>query len=58
MSLITYWKSDIFGEKSGVPYATIPPGYPMFVAAVLWATRGSLMAVRLVQVGLATVMVG
>jgi len=48
----------VFGEEPGVPYATIPPGYPLFIAGVFALTDESLMAVRLVQVMLGTLIVG
>lgn len=47
----------VFGPTPETPYALIPPGYPLFVAAVLWCTGHSLLAVRLAQVVLATLMV-
>ncbi len=50
-------EQGIFGEESGVPYATIPPGYPLFVAGLFVIGKGSLLAVRLAQVFLAVGMV-
>jgi 4-amino-4-deoxy-L-arabinose transferase-like glycosyltransferase len=50
-------KLGVFGEEPGIPYATIPPGYPLFIAAVFALTYQSMMAVRLAQVVLATLMV-
>jgi len=47
----------VFGEEAGVPYAIIPPGYPLFIAAVFALTGQSLMAVRLIQVVLGVLMV-
>jgi 4-amino-4-deoxy-L-arabinose transferase-like glycosyltransferase len=40
----------IYGEEPGVPYAVVPPAYPLFIAGVFALTGQSLMAVRLVQV--------
>jgi 4-amino-4-deoxy-L-arabinose transferase-like glycosyltransferase len=47
----------VFGEEPGIPYAIIPPGYPLFIAAIFALTNQSLMAVRLAQVVLGTLMV-
>ena len=47
----------IFGEVRGVPYATIPPGYPVFLAGVLWVSGGSLQGIRIAQVCLGVIMV-
>jgi 4-amino-4-deoxy-L-arabinose transferase-like glycosyltransferase len=47
----------VFGPEPGVPYALIPPGYPLLVAGIFALTNDSLMAVRLVQVVLGTLMV-
>jgi len=47
----------IFGEEPGVPYATIPPIYPLFIASVFAFTNQSLMAVRIAQVILAVLIV-
>jgi 4-amino-4-deoxy-L-arabinose transferase-like glycosyltransferase len=42
--------NGIFGVEEGVPYAKIPPGYPLLIAAMLSISGGSLLAVRLAQV--------
>jgi 4-amino-4-deoxy-L-arabinose transferase-like glycosyltransferase len=42
--------AGIYGEDPGVPYAVVPPAYPLFIAGVFALTGQSLMAVRLVQV--------
>lgn len=47
----------VFGEEPGVAYAQIPPAYPLFIAAIFALTKQSLMAVRLVQVVLSTLIV-
>ena len=47
----------VFGEEPGIPYATIPPAYPLFIAGIFAVTNQSLLAVRLVQVALGTLMV-
>jgi 4-amino-4-deoxy-L-arabinose transferase-like glycosyltransferase len=47
----------VFGPEPGVPYALIPPGYPLFIAGIFALTNYSLIAVRLVQVALGTLMV-
>lgn len=47
----------VFGEEPGVPYAIIPPGYPLFIAGIFMLTNQSMIAVRLAQVALATLMV-
>ena len=47
----------VFGEEPGIPYATIPPAYPLFIAGIFALTNQSLLAVRLVQVALGTLMV-
>ncbi len=46
-----------FSYEAGAPYALIPPGYPLFVAAVLALTNQSLLAVRLAQAVLGTSLV-
>ena len=40
----------VFGEEAGVPYAVIPPGYPLFIAGVFALIGRSLLAVQLAQV--------
>ncbi len=47
----------VFGEKPGIPYATVPPGYPLFIVGVFALTNQSLMAVRLAQIVLGALMV-
>ena len=47
----------VLGKEPGVPMALCPPGYPLFIAGVFALTNQSLMAVRLVQVALGTLMV-
>jgi len=47
----------VFGEVPGIPYATIPPAYPLFIASIFALTNQSLLAVRLVQVALGTLIV-
>lgn len=47
----------VFGVEPGVPYALIPPGYPVFVAIVFALTNQSLLIVRLTQVVLGTLIV-
>jgi 4-amino-4-deoxy-L-arabinose transferase-like glycosyltransferase len=44
----------LFGQEPGVPYASIPPLYPLFIAGVFALTNQSLMAVRIMQVILGT----
>jgi 4-amino-4-deoxy-L-arabinose transferase-like glycosyltransferase len=39
----------IYGEHEGIPYAIVPPGYPLFVAAVLAMTNRSFLVLRLAQ---------
>jgi 4-amino-4-deoxy-L-arabinose transferase-like glycosyltransferase len=41
--------SGVYGELQGIPYAVVPPGYPIFVAAVLAVTNRSFLALRVVQ---------
>lgn len=43
-------EDGIYGEQPGVPYAVVPPGYPLFIAGLFALSRKSLMAVRLAQV--------
>ena len=44
----------IYGEHVGIPYAVVPPGYPLFVAAVLAVTGRSFLVLRLAQALLGT----
>lgn len=47
----------VFGPEPGVPFALVPPGYPLYLAAVFALTGKSLIAARLGQALLAAVMV-
>jgi 4-amino-4-deoxy-L-arabinose transferase-like glycosyltransferase len=47
----------VFGEEPGIPYALVPPGYPLFIATIFAPTNQSMMAVRLAQAVLAITMV-
>jgi 4-amino-4-deoxy-L-arabinose transferase-like glycosyltransferase len=40
----------VYGEELGVPFALVPPAYPLFIAGMFTLTGRSLMAVRLAQV--------
>jgi 4-amino-4-deoxy-L-arabinose transferase-like glycosyltransferase len=39
----------VYGEQEGVPYAVVPPGYPLLIAGILAVTGRSFLAVRLAQ---------
>jgi 4-amino-4-deoxy-L-arabinose transferase-like glycosyltransferase len=47
----------VFGSEEGVPYAKIPPGYPLFLAGIFALSGRSLLAVRAAQVVLGTITV-
>ena len=47
----------VFGPEPGVPFALVPPGYPLYLAAVFALTGQSLIAARLGQALLGTFMV-
>ena len=40
----------VYGEELGVPFALVPPAYPLFLAGIFALAGRSLMAVRLAQV--------
>jgi 4-amino-4-deoxy-L-arabinose transferase-like glycosyltransferase len=40
----------VYGEEPGVPYAVVPPVYPLFIAGIFALSGKSLMVVRLAQV--------
>ena len=46
-----------FGVKPNLPIYTTPPGYPLFLAGVFSITGQKLMAVRIVQVIMGTLMI-
>jgi 4-amino-4-deoxy-L-arabinose transferase-like glycosyltransferase len=49
--------TGVFGSEEGVPYAKIPPGYPLFLAAIFAISGRSLLAVRAAQVVLGVAIV-
>jgi 4-amino-4-deoxy-L-arabinose transferase-like glycosyltransferase len=50
-------ESGAFGADPGIPYALIPPIYPLFIACIFAVTNQGLLAVRLVQALLGTLIV-